>query len=369
MLTRELVLAPKVVEIEFALVPALNVLSSLNISTEVERLSGLGDWAIRAAGAMTPADRHMVHFISDGLALPLTNLLPLERYSSFPAFIRAFSALEPVSLRDGLLSHVLRMPLIYPSCWAEDAPVPALDDILANREAYVAFMQTFSDMPEERAGMWAEAYDLVSQPARLQREVSLFLARMWDDMGLREEWERSLPLLTESVSAFQKQSFGHLTALEAIRAVTGRDLSSLDDPIMSMAEKIVFVPSTQMGPYVAGMVRDTDLYLIFGAQSPRGGQPVSPDLSRAELLIRLNALADDTRLHMLELLTHTDELCAQDIIEALELSQSSASRHLSQLSASGFVTERRRDVNKCYSLNGERVNEVLQALGTFLTRQ
>jgi ArsR family transcriptional regulator len=68
----------------------------------------------------------------------------------------------------------------------------------------------------------------------------------------------------------------------------------------------------------------------------------------------MNALADDTRLRILEILTKHDELCAQDIIEELGLSQSSVSRHLSQLSATGFLVERRRDVNKCYSLNVDR---------------
>jgi ArsR family transcriptional regulator len=368
MLTHELVLAPKVVELEFALVPALNALASLNLVADVERLSGLGHWVLRASEDMTPADKRMIRFIGDGLALSINEALPVASYPDFPTFLQAFAAAEPVNLRDRLLEFMVGLPTFYPSCWTQGAPVPSVADILASREAYVAFMMTFRDMDDAHRQTWAEGYDLLIDPLRLQRQVSAFLARLWDDLGLSHEWARSLPLLREAVSAFQKQHYGHLTAMEAVRAVTGRDLSALDDPIFALAERIVFVPSTQIGPYVSGMMRGTTLFLLFGARLPRGARSATTALSRAELLIRLNALADDNRLHILELLTQHDELCAQEIIEALELSQSSASRHLSQLSAAGYVTERRRDVNKCYSLNGERVNEVLNALNTFLTR-
>jgi ArsR family transcriptional regulator, arsenate/arsenite/antimonite-responsive transcriptional repressor len=92
----------------------------------------------------------------------------------------------------------------------------------------------------------------------------------------------------------------------------------------------------------------------------------SPALSRSELLVRLSALADDTRLQILELLTQHDELCAQDVIEMLDLSQSAASRHLRQLTATGYLLERRREVAKCYSLNPQRVDDTLRALKRFL---
>jgi DNA-binding transcriptional ArsR family regulator len=51
------------------------------------------------------------------------------------------------------------------------------------------------------------------------------------------------------------------------------------------------------------------------------------------------------------------------------LSQSSASRHLRQLTASGFLSERRRDVAKCYSLNKERIDDTMHALKDFLRKE
>jgi ArsR family transcriptional regulator len=85
-------------------------------------------------------------------------------------------------------------------------------------------------------------------------------------------------------------------------------------------------------------------------------------VSRAELLVWLSALADDTRLHILTLLKDRGELCAQDIISLLDTSQSTASRHLRQLSASGYIREHRTEAGKCYRINAERIEETTKAL-------
>lgn len=369
MFSRELVLAPQVVQVEFGLVPVINALNSLQLTSQVERLSGLGDWVVQMAAALTPAEKRLETLIGDGLALTVTDALPMEQYADFPAFLRDWNSRDPLELRDHLLDYMLRLPTEYPECWTRNLPVPAADEVLADRQAFIDFMRSFDEMDGLNEEEWGGHWELLTNPRRLQREISQFLARVWEMGGLREEWARSVPLLTEAVTAYQKQAFRNLTALEAIRAVTGRDMAGFDHWVLSQVERVLFVPSLQVGPYLSGLVRGTTLYLVFGARAPQGVSLASPELSRAELLIRLNALADDTRLHILELLTRHDELCAQEIIEQLSLSQSSVSRHLSQLSASGYLIERRRDVNKCYSLNRERANEVVRALGSFLNVQ
>ena len=60
-----------------------------------------------------------------------------------------------------------------------------------------------------------------------------------------------------------------------------------------------------------------------------------------ELTATLRALADDTRLQMLTLLTRRGELCVCDFQRALAVSQSSASRHLRHLLNARLVQARR----------------------------
>ena len=109
------------------------------------------------------------------------------------------------------------------------------------------------------------------------------------------------------------------------------------------------------------------LRLCAGVAQPQGSTE-RPAIRRAELLVRLAALADDTRLRMLELLTQRGELAGQEIMAHLQLSQSGASRHLNNLKGAGLVLERRGDgAAKRYSLTPGGVQATFAALDRALT--
>jgi ArsR family transcriptional regulator, arsenate/arsenite/antimonite-responsive transcriptional repressor len=62
------------------------------------------------------------------------------------------------------------------------------------------------------------------------------------------------------------------------------------------------------------------------------------------------ALADEARLNMLWLLMNHRELCVCDVMAALEITQSKASRHLGTLRNAGLVTGRKDGLWSHYSL-------------------
>ncbi|MBA3945707.1 MAG: metalloregulator ArsR/SmtB family transcription factor [Herpetosiphonaceae bacterium] len=96
------------------------------------------------------------------------------------------------------------------------------------------------------------------------------------------------------------------------------------------------------------------------------GLRTSP-VGRRELLARLTALADDTRLQILHLFTERAELNAQEIMTALGLSQSSASRQLHQLRSAGFLRERRsQGALKLYRVEQQHIEDTFQALERLL---
>ena len=70
-------------------------------------------------------------------------------------------------------------------------------------------------------------------------------------------------------------------------------------------------------------------------------------------------------MQVLALLVEHGELCAPEIMVKLDLSQSAVSRHLRQISAAGYVSERWHEGSKCYQLNRERVSDTLAALEHF----
>lgn len=63
------------------------------------------------------------------------------------------------------------------------------------------------------------------------------------------------------------------------------------------------------------------------------------------------ALADETRLQILWLLMGQEELCVCDIMRALDITQSKASRHLRYLFNVGLVSDRRVGVWMNYRLD------------------
>lgn len=70
-----------------------------------------------------------------------------------------------------------------------------------------------------------------------------------------------------------------------------------------------------------------------------------------QLLNIFRALADETRIRILNLLFTAGELCVCDIQSILNLSQPNASRHLAYLKHSGLVKDRRHGNWMIYSLH------------------
>lgn len=82
------------------------------------------------------------------------------------------------------------------------------------------------------------------------------------------------------------------------------------------------------------------------------------------------ALGDETRLQMIWLLFHHEELCVCDFMEVLGITQSKASRHLRNLYHAGLVTDRREGIWSYYTLKSsddELVTTHMEALKQSLT--
>jgi DNA-binding transcriptional ArsR family regulator len=152
-----------------------------------------------------------------------------------------------------------------------------------------------------------------------------------------------------------------------VQHVTSQQLSDLSSSALLVNfSRIIFVPSAHVGPYLGEFYRDDEFIILFGARLPEGSTVVAPDLSRHEIVMRLNALADDTRLRILRYIADHGEQSSQEIMSELDLRQSTASRHLTQLCATGFLNWRRCEGAKCYSLAGDRLRDTFQAILAFL---
>jgi len=211
------------------------------------------------------------------------------------------------------------------------------------------------------------AYAYLIDPSSMQTLIVSHLSQMWEKY-MAAEWERVEPMLLDAVAAFNQVEFDDMTLTEAAEFISGQPMSNNHLlKSINQADHLIFVPSAHVGPYLGKFKYGNDLGIVFRARLPEGVPYYAPDLSRAEILVRLSALADDTRLSILRLIAEEGEKRSREIKQDLNLSQSAASRHLTQLSATGYLIERRCEGAKCYSLNADRIEDTLKAVSAYLS--
>ncbi|TAH48325.1 MAG: ArsR family transcriptional regulator [Chloroflexota bacterium] len=349
--------------ITFELEPAHNLLYSLLLLTYVEQMPGLDDWVTRTHNALSPERRHNNRLVLEGLHFAV---VPTRSYNSFEEYLNDLEATDAVELRDRLLERLTTKTM-------RDLPrgvraEPAFNtQKLLDKEAYIQWLSEKFQGDFDEA-LEREAHDYLTDPPRMKTLIVYHLQTMWRDV-LRAEWQRVRPMLEEAVNAFRAQEFSRLSAVEVAKRVARQELKPYWEEMIQRARHLILIPSAHLGPYFGKFSYEDTLWLLFGAHLSAGMRTESSALTRSELVVRLSALNDDTRLRILELLSKREELCAQDVITLLDVSQPAASRHLKQLSATGYVTERRREGNKCYALNRERLDETCELLNRFLGRK
>ena len=345
--------------ISFGLEPAFNALHSLMLLTKVDQLSGLDEWVTRTAASLSPDRRYMNQVVLIGVHYAV---VPTRSWSRFSLYLDDLARQNPVALRDRVFNAYFSIGK-HKIGSTDGLMKPAVADMLADQALYFSFLrERFETFDEE---IEAAAHVLLNDPPKLQETVVSHLRYMWTHV-MSGEWENVQPLLQTCVDAYRQIDFSGKTIIEAIQQVVEQQPDDWCQKVAGEADRVVFIPSAHVGPYQGRYLVNRTLYLLFGARQPRGALDLSPELSRSELLVRVAALADDTRLRLLHFIAQNGEQRSPDIIRQLDLSQSAASRHLQQLSATGYLTERWREGSKWYSLNPDRLDDTFRALTRFL---
>jgi len=89
------------------------------------------------------------------------------------------------------------------------------------------------------------------------------------------------------------------------------------------------------------------------------------DTAMQELIKATKALADETRLRMLNILLER-ECCVCEVMQALDISQSRASRNLGILEDAGFLTARRDGLWIVYAIDWQTANSHAASLAKLL---
>jgi DNA-binding transcriptional ArsR family regulator len=362
---QEILLAPSQTGIQVKLEPAQTVFHSLLLLAKTKKMSGFGDWVNETLSLMPAMEKQRQQVVMIGLYYAVQ---PERSWPSFPEYVDHLAEISPLALRDKLMNAYFNVPCLDES--EKIQKVVSEEDIqsvLSSADNFLTFLgERFKSEHFDRS-LEAQAYAYVIDPPAMQSLVVNHFRSMWDKY-LQAEWERVKPMLQDAVAAFEQVDYRPMSRLEAAEFITGQTLS--DGHILrqiEQAEQVIFVPSAHVGPYLGGFRHGQTFGVIFGARLPEGTHYYAPDLSRAEILVRLSSLADDNRLRILRLIAEEGEKRSQEIMQRLDLSQSAASRHLKQLSATGYLIERRCEGAKCYTLNKERLEDTLRAVLAYLS--
>ena len=356
----EILMPPKTVEITFSLEPAYNGIGSLALLDMAADFSGLNQWVYHTKKALSPQQLRTNQIVLQDTHVHLAD----TSWHSFPAWIDDLAGRDATAMRDRALESWLSD---VSKKMQDQPPDPAA--ILADQAAYLSLAEDYSRLkgqPFDRS-LWEEIHSLLNDPPTRQSRIVEHLRAMWDQW-LAPEWERNLPMLEESIAAFESLGLSGLTAAEALSKVILRtQIPQESMAYLASLEHLTFIPSAHTGPYIVqlGGHGDISARFLFGARIPEGAKVRTPALTRSELLMRLNALANDTRLLILELLAHKGELGTPEITAQLEISQSAAARHLEHLTATGYLTARRYQGTNRYQLNLDRIDHTFIALKEF----
>jgi len=363
---QDIVTPPVTASITVSVEPAQNAVYSLVLLHRADDLSGLGEWIATTRAALSAEERARHELVIIGLFYAV---LPQESWPSFAAYVDHLAGLDPVVLRAKMLHTYARFQCGEGGVChrPNDAPLPVdWDAVLRSPEAYVEFLlERFGPEIVDEA-LERRAYAYVIDPPAMQALIVSHLREMWARC-LEPEWRRTEPMLQDAVRACSQVDLGSMSRFEAMQRIVGQDLDAAKwQDALEEAERVILVPSAHIGPYQGRLGVGKTMWVLFGARLPEGVQYHAPDLSRAEILVRLTALADNNRLRILRLIAENGELSSQEIIARLDLSQSSVSRHLNQLRATGYLVERRCNGAKCYRLAAERIQHTLQAVQAYL---
>lgn len=307
----------------FADAPVRNALLSLSLLTSPPALdAGEPDpWVARAAAQLSPEQRlnNRVAFERFGGAL-----LAVKDAPDMPAWLDALKRTHPALLRE----RSREVPQDLDANVAQ-AAVPLAEDAAALR-AFLA---------DHIGGLWTA--------------------------HLAAEWARVGPPLRGMTAALAREHAGlRGTAIQIARAVLRRDLPDWALAALGEATSLIFVLSPH-APLEIARFGAPGVVHVFARFDPALLRRAH--VRRVEVVGPLSALADDTRLRLLEALAASGEARGQDLIAGLGVSQPNVSRHLKQLVGAGLVEERRAgDANKLYRLNPRGLRTALYKLNALL---
>ncbi len=351
-----------------ALEPAHNNFYTLYLLFMAGKYSGLNPWVNKTYHLLSSREKARHKLVIHGFYHAMK---PEQGWPSFTEYVDHLSTRNPNDLREKMVKEYIRKALLNDAKISSkylDKGAINTDQIFKDVDHYLDFLQEcFGTCHELKTE--AQAFSYLEDPPAMQDLIINHLRKMWDRY-LAEEWEKNLPMLTETVQAFKQYDISHMNEFDIVKTFSYHEYKEkILYKLIEEAHQIIFIPSVHIGPYLGELFFGNILWIIFGARVPDGNQFSGHDINISQITSYLNAISDETRLRILKLVLENDEISSQKIMSTLNLSQSACSRHLKQLTATGYLKEHRNKNVKLFQMNPEKINTTLLAVIHFLTKK
>jgi DNA-binding transcriptional ArsR family regulator len=361
MLDMNLIQERLALKVEFQLSLAADIFEALSLVVESPFIEGIDQWAYETHAALSPALKSdmeiaLVLVAKSGIHALWVSQLPPDAsahhdFAALITWLNTFTADDYRVLTKQTLAHLAAY------CEEEQTQPPSFEtaDILRT-----ALGEKFTEEQLQRA------LDLIQNPSELKAQFLSVVTRFWEQF-YRQEYQRCLPLATRSVEYHRQQTYGADFGT-VFTSVTGRrvpkDYIGHED-----VERLIFIPSCHIGPYVMFNTCEAckHVMMIHYNCRPTGTLEHEPQQEKPavqDMFPPLKALADETRLQILTLLNGR-EMYAQEIVNALDISQSAISRHLQLMVTGGLLNIRKEDSMKYFSINTESLDALASQLRSF----
>ncbi len=349
---------------EFHLSLPQDLMTSLSLLRLADSFEGLSDWVYRTAAALPDDFKAELDRLAypikwcfrrqDSLIWRLPPAHPAhEGWDAFRSHLQSVPATEFQRVLLLNLSNDAGQPV--PPALPDEAELGRLLDLVRRLEV-------------EKWGQTSRSFldpgpfvTLARVPNELKARLIGLLARFWEGY-YRQDFAHHRQSLRHSVAHHRRQIYPR-GFVELFRQVTGRAPSAtVRDYVqahLDQIERVIFAPCVHLGLYFQITLSYPSLVVAFNYRTT----PVQEveDGAVVELFPPLKALADESRLHILALLQE-GEMYAQQIVEAIGLSQSTVSRHLQLLERTEIVTARQDKGMKFYAINRDRGGDILAVL-------
>lgn len=352
----ELIVGQPALKLEFAVSVTLDLTSAISLVYRATDPRRFDRWLVEARQSLDPEIQHdldtmlgfsgrLLYFIEE-LLVSYDPFQPDRLAAGFDDYLKHLESLSPSTYRSMVAQSVLR---VY-----RDRGVTETPPANGNPEEWRAFLEpgiTRADLDE--------VVSLVLAPEQLKARTVNLVRRFWQEC-YSAEFDRAMPEMRRAVRQARSTTYPGVGV--AFSELSGHRLPEEVQLALPHVERVTFCPSYHLGNFVQFILYPPELILYFNCQRASAvTQPEQDSRASVDLLPGLRALADGTRLRIIEML-QGGELYAQEIVGRLGISQSAVSRHLAMLEAADIVSVRPFNGMKYYAINARRLRQLAEEL-------